>query len=30
MKHLTDKFRRFNQILPNSASLINFYQILLD
>ena len=30
MKHSTDEFRRFDQILPNSASLIDFCQVLPD
>jgi hypothetical protein len=30
VKHLIYKFRRFDLILPNSASLIDFCQVLLD
>jgi hypothetical protein len=30
VKHSIYKFQRFNLILPNSASLINFCQVLLD
>jgi hypothetical protein len=30
VKHSIDKFQRFDRILPNSTSLIDFYQVLLD